>query len=545
MSHAIEGDPESDPRAQELYENMPSQTSEIENQSSHLNMNGLNTQPDDLNESMRNLMMSNTFTAHSQPKNSEMNNEGGFWNPMVANDPEYYTQAKEGNKNDRNMQYPQNGSISKFMPGGNASIDEVRAAASEIRMRTNEMVQQLASSDASAVSKQSLEGGRTEETDEDLFAMYVFKVVHCSKQFVHDWKECPYAHEGETARRRHPSQHTAQPCPDFKSTKSCPRSDRCQMAHGPWEAGLHPDAFRTNLCAYGRNCQRRMCFFAHDIEELRSPQPGSMQQLAMKLGPLASPGGMWHPQNQNSPMGMMPGSKKVPAQGRGTPNVHGSPSRRNNILSSPPSGSQSQMPVPLPDESPPFSLSGQNNRNVGTGRGRMNETRTANQFQPQQQTWSGNNMNPMTSPQQHFMPSPMGIPAQPLKPQGSGIVNEQNPNSSTRSAGRNTGQYRMQNERTPQNGGRTFVGQSPSQNAGQAPSSRRQMIGLAGYNASRINNANANQGASALHVHIPIPNGSAIENPMASSNPRAQASTPEWVKQEDTSWVDKLLDSPL
>ena len=176
MSHAIEGDPENDPRAHELYENMPSQTSEIENQSSHLNMNGLNTQPDDLNESMRNLMMSNTFTAHSQPKNSEMNNEGGFWNPMVANDPEYYTQAKEGNKNDRNMQYPQNGSISKFMPGGNASIDEVRAAASEIRMRTNEMVQQLASSDASAVSKQSLEGGRTEETDEDLFAMYVFKV---------------------------------------------------------------------------------------------------------------------------------------------------------------------------------------------------------------------------------------------------------------------------------------------------------------------------------------------------------------------------------
>jgi hypothetical protein len=41
---------------------------------------------------------------------------------------------------------------------------------------------------------------RTTESDEDLFAMYVFKVVHCSKQFVHDWKECPYAHEGETAR---------------------------------------------------------------------------------------------------------------------------------------------------------------------------------------------------------------------------------------------------------------------------------------------------------------------------------------------------------
>jgi hypothetical protein len=41
---------------------------------------------------------------------------------------------------------------------------------------------------------------RTTECDEDLFAMYVFKVAMCSKQFVHDWKECPYAHEGETAR---------------------------------------------------------------------------------------------------------------------------------------------------------------------------------------------------------------------------------------------------------------------------------------------------------------------------------------------------------
>lgn len=79
--------------------------------------------------------------------------------------------------------------------------------------------------DAQHASFAQQAGGRGSgtETDEDLFAMYVFKVVHCSKQFVHDWKECPYAHEGETARRRHPNQHTAQPCPNFKSTKMCPR----------------------------------------------------------------------------------------------------------------------------------------------------------------------------------------------------------------------------------------------------------------------------------------------------------------------------------
>eukprot|EP00961_Rhodomonas_salina_P222383 3007279-Rhodomonas_salina.1 len=28
-------------------------------------------------------------------------------------------------------------------------------------------------------------------------------------------------------------QHTAQPCPEFKTSKTCPRSDKCQMAHGP------------------------------------------------------------------------------------------------------------------------------------------------------------------------------------------------------------------------------------------------------------------------------------------------------------------------
>ena len=124
------------------------------------------------------------------------------------------------------------------------------------------------------------------------------QVVPCSKQFVHDWKECSFAHEGETARRRHPSLHTATPCPDFKSTKSCPRGDSCTMAHGPWEAGLHPDAFKTNLCAYGKGCQRRMCFFAHDGCELRSPQPGASQQLMQQ--PVMQMGGGQGPSSWQS-----------------------------------------------------------------------------------------------------------------------------------------------------------------------------------------------------------------------------------------------------
>ena len=68
-----------------------------------------------------------------------------------------------------------------------------------------------------------MEGDDLRDEQSAAFAMYRFKVEKCSKQFVHDWKECPYAHEGETARRRHPSTHSAQPCPEFKNSKSCAR----------------------------------------------------------------------------------------------------------------------------------------------------------------------------------------------------------------------------------------------------------------------------------------------------------------------------------
>jgi hypothetical protein len=54
------------------------------------------------------------------------------------------------------------------------------------------------------------------------------------------------------------------------------------MAHGPWEAGLHPDAYRTNLCAYGHECKRRMCFFAHDNSELRTTASAGNTQQAQQ-----------------------------------------------------------------------------------------------------------------------------------------------------------------------------------------------------------------------------------------------------------------------
>jgi hypothetical protein len=38
------------------------------------------------------------------------------------------------------------------------------------------------------------------EMPEAITAMFHFKIWPCTKQFVHDWKLCEHAHEGETAK---------------------------------------------------------------------------------------------------------------------------------------------------------------------------------------------------------------------------------------------------------------------------------------------------------------------------------------------------------
>mmetsp|Transcript_16461 Transcript_16461/g.25554 ORF Transcript_16461/g.25554 Transcript_16461/m.25554 type:complete len:282 (-) Transcript_16461:355-1200(-) len=108
------------------------------------------------------------------------------------------------------------------------------------------------------------------ESDEALFAQYFFKVVDCPKAHVeHDWKTCPYAHPGEIAKRRPPQCHSFRICQEFRRQKTCKLGDNCPLAHGPWEAGLHPASFKSVFCAYGQSCQRPMCFFSHSQEELR------------------------------------------------------------------------------------------------------------------------------------------------------------------------------------------------------------------------------------------------------------------------------------
>lgn len=104
----------------------------------------------------------------------------------------------------------------------------------------------------------------------DEFRMFIFKIKPCSRAYSHDWTDCPYAHPGENARRRDPRKYhySCVPCPDFRKG-TCRRGDMCEYAHGVFECWLHPAQYRTRLCKDGTSCARRVCFFAHMLEELR------------------------------------------------------------------------------------------------------------------------------------------------------------------------------------------------------------------------------------------------------------------------------------
>ncbi|KAH7439828.1 hypothetical protein KP509_04G078500 [Ceratopteris richardii] len=119
-----------------------------------------------------------------------------------------------------------------------------------------------------AISADLLKSG-IYSTDE--FRMYSFKIRPCSRAYSHDWTECPFAHPGENARRRDPRRfhYSCVPCPDFRKGE-CRHGDACEYAHGVFESWLHPAQYRTRLCKDGKACTRKVCFFAHAKEEVRS-----------------------------------------------------------------------------------------------------------------------------------------------------------------------------------------------------------------------------------------------------------------------------------
>lgn len=70
------------------------------------------------------------------------------------------------------------------------------------------------------------------------------QVLPCSKRFVHDWTECPFAHPQEKARRRDPRVHTYTgiACPSMKKVRSLGRASggfgECCGAATPPQARL-------------------------------------------------------------------------------------------------------------------------------------------------------------------------------------------------------------------------------------------------------------------------------------------------------------------
>ncbi|KAE8680928.1 Zinc finger CCCH domain-containing protein 49 [Hibiscus syriacus] len=104
----------------------------------------------------------------------------------------------------------------------------------------------------------------------DHFRMYEFKVRKCARGRSHDWTECPYAHQGEKARRRDPRKfhYSGTACPDFRKG-ICNKGDSCEFAHGVFECWLHPARYRTQPCKDSTSCKRRVCFFAHTPKQLR------------------------------------------------------------------------------------------------------------------------------------------------------------------------------------------------------------------------------------------------------------------------------------
>ncbi|XP_052178511.1 zinc finger CCCH domain-containing protein 2-like [Diospyros lotus] len=110
----------------------------------------------------------------------------------------------------------------------------------------------------------------------DYFRMYEFKVRRCTRSRSHDWTDCPFAHPGEKARRRDPRRYhySGNICSEFRRG-TCSRGDNCEFAHGVFECWLHPARYRTEACKDGKNCKRKVCFFAHSARQLRVLPPSS------------------------------------------------------------------------------------------------------------------------------------------------------------------------------------------------------------------------------------------------------------------------------
>ncbi|KAL3754639.1 hypothetical protein ACJRO7_001829 [Eucalyptus globulus] len=142
-------------------------------------------------------------------------------------------------------------------------------------------------------------GGDDDDEDSDPyssdhFRMFEFKVRRCTRSRSHDWTDCPFAHPGEKARRRDPRKYhySGTVCAEYRRG-SCSRGDNCEFAHGVFECWLHPSKYRTEACKDGKNCKRKVCFFAHSTRQLRllpaQSEPNSPQEINLEKSKFHSP----------------------------------------------------------------------------------------------------------------------------------------------------------------------------------------------------------------------------------------------------------------
>ncbi|KAF5748750.1 hypothetical protein HS088_TW04G00708 [Tripterygium wilfordii] len=137
----------------------------------------------------------------------------------------------------------------------------------------------------------------------DSFRMFLFKIQPCSRAYSHDWTVCPFLHPNENARRRDLKKfhYSCMPCPAFRKGV-CKRGDLCEYAHGIFESLLHPHQYRTRVCKDGMSCLRRVCFFAHTLEELRLPYMPNDQYPLISPQVRRSTRSSMSPSPFNSPM---------------------------------------------------------------------------------------------------------------------------------------------------------------------------------------------------------------------------------------------------
>jgi hypothetical protein len=101
--------------------------------------------------------------------------------------------------------------------------------------------------------------------------MLLYKVLPCPKKYAHDTRACVFAHN--LNYRRNIIQHPFMPvmCSKMRTARLCPKGDNCPKAHSLQEMWLHPMMFKTAVCREGSMCDRYLCFFAHNVNELRLP----------------------------------------------------------------------------------------------------------------------------------------------------------------------------------------------------------------------------------------------------------------------------------